>query len=181
MSQKAKDTVDKMIDAELHSLPKQATQQIATQGGKYLANQAIDLGAETLAGLNNLGPKAINGAMAVAEGATKVVRFAPAIAAPAGMYMDIRSGMSPGMAITAGTASATAAIVAGSLATGPVGLTMLAGAGAGIAGYYAGKAVYKALPDSWQRGIDTALSATGRTIANAASGAWNGVRKLFGG
>ncbi|MDV7245374.1 MULTISPECIES: hypothetical protein [Rhodococcus] len=77
--------------------------------------------AFAIAGLIDGNPALTNKSLTVLENAARIGKIAPAAAAPVGMYMDIRSGVAPGEAISAGTVGAAAAI---GTAAGTVGITV---------------------------------------------------------
>lgn len=130
---------EKVLETATKAAPKFLTGQAVTKGSKLLAYQAQNF---ALAGLLDGSAALVDRSLLVAEYATKFGRFgAPVIAAPVGIYMDIRSGVDPGEAVTSGVVGAGVTVAAlAVLGTGF--LPGLAAAGIGLGAYYGTKWLY---------------------------------------
>jgi hypothetical protein len=165
------DVTEKMIQTAEHSAPKFVTGQIVSQGAKFGITQAE---AFAIAGLIDGNPALTNKSLTVLENAARIGKIAPAAAAPVGMYMDIRSGVAPGEAISAGTGTVGAAAAIGTAAVLGTGIApALVAAGVGMGAYYGTRWAYGKLPDGVKGTIDDAVGAVGHSIGNA----WN---SMFG-
>ncbi|WP_338837637.1 hypothetical protein [Gordonia polyisoprenivorans] len=149
--------------AAANAAPKFLTGQSVTQGSKLASNLALNM---ALAGWLDNSPRVTSTSMQAFDYAVRFGKFAPVIAAPVGMYMDIRNGMEPGKAVTIGALSAGATIAAAAV-LGPGLVPALAAAGIGAGVYYGGKWAYDKLPDGVTDGINSGVKAVGSGIASA--------------
>ncbi|GAC69560.1 hypothetical protein GS4_26_00070 [Gordonia soli NBRC 108243] len=152
-----------LMTAAANAAPKLLTGQAASQGSKLASNVAVSM---AIAGWLDNNPQIASTSMKTFDYAVRFGKLAPAVAAPVGMYMDIKNGMEPGKAVTVGALSAGATIAtAALLGPGIVSVVIAAGVGAGV--YYGGKWAYDKLPDGLTNGINSGVKAVGSGIASA--------------
>lgn len=151
-----------MMTAAANAAPKLLTGQAVSQGSKLASNIAVSM---AIAGWLDNNPQVANASMKTFDYAVRFGKLAPAVAAPVGMYMDIKNGIEPGKAVTVGALSAGATIAtAALLGPGLVPVVIAAGVGAGV--YYGGKWAYDKLPDGVTNGINSGVKAVGSGITS---------------
>lgn len=129
---------DKLLESATNAAPKFLTGQGVSQGSKLVIAQANNL---AVAGLIDGSSSWVNGSLTAAEYAAKFGKFAPAVAAPVGMYVDIKNGVDPGEAVTAGVAGAAATIAVAAV-LGPGIVPALAAGAVGAGAYYGTRWLY---------------------------------------